>query len=127
MMLANADAAANLAVKDLGRARQFYEEVLGLKPVAEEDPEFVAYRSGNSTINVYRSEFAGTNKATAISWEVDDVNEVVRDLKAKGVAFEHYNLTGLRQEGDVHVAEEGHMRTAWFKDPDGNILNVVAN
>jgi len=127
MMLAKADAAANLAVKDLGKARQFYEDVLGLEPVAEEGGELVAYRSGNSTINVYRSDYAGTNKATAVTWEVDDVNEVVRDLKAKGVAFEHYDMSGMRQEGDVHVAEDGHMRIAWFKDPDGNILNLVAN
>jgi hypothetical protein len=48
----------------------------------------------------------------------------VRELKAKGVAFEHYDLPGLKVEGDVHVGED--MRIAWFKDPDGNILSIVS-
>ena len=125
-MLGQADAAANLAVSDLGRARRFYEDVLGLEPVQEEDGELVAYRSGASTLNVYRSEFAGTNKATAVTWDVDDIDAAVRELKAKGVTFEHYDMPGLKQQGDLHVAEDGKMRIAWFKDPDGNILNLVA-
>jgi catechol 2,3-dioxygenase-like lactoylglutathione lyase family enzyme len=125
-MLGSVDAAANLAVHDLGRARRFYETVLGLQPVHEEGGEAIAYKSGASTINVYRSQFAGTNKATAVSWEVDDVEAAVRDLKAKGVAFEHYDdMPGMKQEGDVYVAQDGHMRVAWFKDPDGNILNLI--
>lgn len=126
MNLANNDAVAMLAVKDLDRARRFYEEVLGLEKVDAEGEELIAYRSGASTINVYRSEFAGTNKATALTWQVDDLDAAVRDLKAKGVSFEHYQIPGLREEGDVYVADEGDFRTVWFKDPDGNILNVVA-
>jgi hypothetical protein len=53
----------------------------------------------------------------------DDVEGMVRVLKAKGVAFEHYDMSRMMQEGDVHVA--GDMKVAWFKDPDGNILNIV--
>ncbi len=51
------------------------------------------------------------------------MDDVVRDLKAKGVRFEHYDLPGMTRQGDIHVA--GQLRTAWFKDPDGNILNIV--
>ena len=127
MNLAKSDAATMLAVKDLGRARRFYEDVLGLEKIDEEGDDVVAYRSGASTINVYRSEFAGTNKATAVTWEVDDIEDAIRDLKSKGVAFEHYQMPGLRQEGDLYVAENGAMRTAWFKDPDGNILSLYAD
>jgi catechol 2,3-dioxygenase-like lactoylglutathione lyase family enzyme len=126
MNLANTDAAANLAVKDLPVARRFYEGVLGLQAVDEEDGELVVYRTGKSAINVYRSDFAGTNKATAVTWGVDDIEAAVAELKAKGVAFEHYEMPGMRHEGDVHVADDGHMKVAWFKDPDGNILNLVA-
>jgi catechol 2,3-dioxygenase-like lactoylglutathione lyase family enzyme len=54
----------------------------------------------------------------------DDVERVVRELKAKGVTFEHYDLPDTRREGDVHIG--GHMKIAWFKDPDGNILNIVS-
>jgi len=123
-MLPDANATANLAVKNLDVARKFYEGTLGLKQVDAEGDELVVYRSGNSVINVYRSDYAGTNQATAVTWAVgDEVENVVRDLKAKGVTFEHYEMPGMKHEGDLHVA--GDMKVAWFKDPDGNILNVV--
>ncbi|MDB5034992.1 MAG: Glyoxalase/bleomycin resistance protein/dioxygenase [Chlorobi bacterium] len=123
-MLENRDAHANLAVKNLDAARKFYEETLGLKPVGQEGEELVAYRSGNSTFNVYRSEYAGSNKATAVTWAVgDDIENVVRELKEKGVAFEHYDMPNMKLEGDIHVT--GPMKVAWFKDPDGNILNII--
>jgi catechol 2,3-dioxygenase-like lactoylglutathione lyase family enzyme len=125
-MFENTDASANLAVKDLERARQFYEGTLGLKQVGAEGDELVVYKSGKSLINVYRSDYAGTNRATALTWVVGkDVEGVVRKLKEKGVAFEHYDLPGMTRKGDLHV--DGHnMKVAWFKDPDGNILNVVS-
>jgi len=111
-------------VRNLGTARRFYEGTLGLKPVDAEGEELIVFRSGNSTLNVYRSQYAGTNRATAVTWVVgDDVEGIVRALKAKGVAFEHYEWPDMKREGDVHVA--GDMKVAWFKDPDGNILNIV--
>ena len=124
-MLSNTDAVANLAVKDLEVAKKFYEGTLGLKPVAAEGHELIVFRSGNSTLNVYRSKYAGTNQATAVTWVVgDQVENVVKSLKAKGVKFEHYDLPGMTRMGDIHVG--GDMKVAWFKDPDGNILNVVS-
>ena len=123
-MLANSNATANLAVKDLARARAFYEGTLGLKQVDDMGGELIVYKSGDTVINVYRSEFAGTHKATAVTWTVgDQIDDVVKSLKSKGVAFEHYAMPGLTVEGDVHVGYG--MKVAWFKDPDGNILNLV--
>lgn len=122
-MLGHKDAHANLAVKNLAASRSFYEQTLGLSPVHEEGGELVVYKSGNSLLNVYRSDFAGTNKATAVTWTVDDVDEVVKKLKSRGVTFEHYDMPGLTRTGDVHIGDD--MRVAWFKDPDGNILNVI--
>jgi catechol 2,3-dioxygenase-like lactoylglutathione lyase family enzyme len=122
-MLRDTDAIATLAVKDLGAAAKFYEETLGLNRAAGEDGEALVFESGDSRINVYHSRFAGTNQATALTWAVDDVDDVVRTLKAKGVRFEHYDLPDTRREGDVHVS--GDVKVAWFKDPDGNILSVV--
>jgi hypothetical protein len=72
---------------------------------------------------VYRSDYAGTNKATAVTWNVDNVKEEVAALKSKGVVFEHYDMPGMTRDGDVYVS--GDMKVAWFKDPDGNILNVA--
>ena len=122
-MLRDTDAVATLAVRDLNAAAKFYGETLGLSRASTEDNEAIVFESGDTTINVYRSTFAGTNKATALTWAVDDVEEIVRTLKAKGVTFEHYDLPGTRREGDVHVS--GDIKVAWFKDPDGNILSVV--
>ena len=122
-MLNNRDAVPNVAVKDLAVATDFYRNTLGLKPVHQEGEELVVFQSGRSSINVYRSEYAGTNRATAVTWTVDNVEDEVKALKQKGVVFEHYNLPGMTRDGDVHVG--GDMKVAWFKDPDGNILNIA--
>ena len=121
-MLGKADATPMVAVKDLDRARKFYEDTLGLKS-KDEWGEGVTLESGDTLINLYQSEFAGTNKATALSWEVDDIDAEVAALREKGVSFEHYDMDGLERDGDVHVGED--MKIAWFKDPDGNILSLV--
>jgi catechol 2,3-dioxygenase-like lactoylglutathione lyase family enzyme len=122
-MLGNRNAVANIAVRNLETARKFYEGTLGLKPVGFEGEEVIVFESGDSKINVYRSQYAGTNKATAVTWTVGDVENEVRALKGKGVKFEHYDMPDSRLEGDVHVF--GKMHVAWFKDPDGNILNII--
>lgn len=124
-MLGTSDAVATIAVKNLEAGKKFYEETLGLTPVGAEGEEVVVFRSGSSTLNVYRSDYAGTNRATAVTWAVGDrVEEVVRALQAKGVTFERYDMPGTVRQGDVHVF--GDLRVAWFKDPDGNILNIVS-
>ncbi len=125
-MLGQKNALATVAVKDLEVARKFYESKLGLKVAGPTGPEVLTFESGTSKIVVYRSQFAGTNQATAVTWAVGDrVDAIVRALKEKGVAFEHYDMPGITHEGDVHV---GHgMRVAWFKDPDGNILSLVSS
>jgi predicted enzyme related to lactoylglutathione lyase len=123
-MLGERNASAVVAVKDMETAKKFYEDVLGLKKTDVSDPSGTMYKSGDSNVFVYPSEFAGTNKATALAWGVgEDLDKIIADLKGKGVAFEHYEMPGMKVEGDVHVM--GEMRAAWFKDPDGNILNLV--
>jgi catechol 2,3-dioxygenase-like lactoylglutathione lyase family enzyme len=124
VMLQNSNATANLAVKDLDKAKAFYEGTLGLKQVDDMGGELVVYKSGDTVINVYHSQFAGTNKATAVTWAVGDrIEPIVKSLRSKGVSFEHYEMPGLALEGDIHVGQG--MKVAWFKDPDGNILNLV--
>ncbi|RWM03733.1 MAG: VOC family protein [Mesorhizobium sp.] len=123
-MLANSNATANLAVKDLEKAKAFYAGTLGLRQVDDMGGELVVYKSGDTLINVYHSQFAGTNKATAVTWAVgDQIEPIVESLKSKGVTFEHYDMPGLTLEGDMHVGQG--MKVAWFRDPDGNILNLV--
>ena len=108
-------------------ARAFYENVLGLSSIQELGDEAtgaVLYKSGDSVLLVYQSEYAGTNKGTAATWAVGgDFDAIVEDLRQKGVTFEQYdNLPGTTREGDIHTFDG--MRAVWFKDPDGNILNV---
>ena len=126
-MLGTKDAAATLAVKDINAARDFYENTLGLTQVegGPSDPTAILYKSGNSTVLVYQSAYAGTNQATAASWAVgDELDAIVQSLKENGVTFEHYDdLPGTTREGDVHVM--GELKAVWFKDPDGNILNLA--
>src|SRR5919197_4943633 len=124
-MLGDKDAAANIAVKNLETAKKFYEDTLGLKEIGAEDQELIVFRSGNSTVNVYRSQYAGTNQATAVTWVVGEgIEDVIRQLKAKGIVFEHYDdMQGVMREGNVHIARD--MKVAWFKDPNGNILKNV--
>ena len=125
-MLNQNEAMATIAVKKIDNAKTFYEGVLGLKPLGGDDHEGVlAYDSGGSKLFVYESQYAGTNKATAATWVVDDVDGTVKTLKGRGVDFEHYDFPETKLEGDVHVS--GKMRAAWFKDPDGNILAIVNN
>ena len=123
-MLGKADATPMIAVKDLDRARKFYEEKLGLKAKETMGGEVFEVESGDTRFEVYRSEFAGTNKATALNFEVDDIEDEVNTLKEKGIFFEKYDVQGLTPKGDFYEGEGG-FKTAWFKDPDGNILSLI--
>ena len=123
-MLAGKEMVATIAVKDLATARKFYEGTLGLKVEDDMGTEAHTYRSAGTRLIVYRSQFAGTNKATALNLMVgDEIDKLVKGLRERGVTFEHYDMPGVTWEGDVMVG--GPMKAAWFKDPDGNILCVM--
>ena len=127
MSLSQSQAGATLAVSDLDRARSFYEEKLGLSPQqempADDGQGAVLYGAGSgSPILVYTSQYAGTNKATAVSWDVEDLDSVVDELAGKGIEFERYPEIAEVDERGIHQIEGG--RGVWFKDPDGNIISV---
>src|SRR5688572_29075029 len=103
-VLGDTDVIATCAVRDIEKAKKFYGGTLGLTSLPSQD--------------------AGTNKATAATWAVNDLEATVQALKAKGVRFEHYDLPGTERTGDIHGS--GKTKAAWFKDPDGNILAVVS-
>ena len=123
-MLGDFDANPTIAVRDLEAAAAFYEGVLGLARAAQQQRGALRYQCGGTTLFVYVSQYAGTNQATAVTWNVDDVDALVRELRGRGATFEHYDdLPDTHREGDVHV---GHgLRLAWLKDPDGNILALA--
>lgn len=124
-MLGDSEAIATIAVKDLTTARKFYEGTLGLELARATGSEALAFKTGRSELIVYRSQYAGTNKATAVNWRVgEEIEAVAKALAAKGVVFEHYDLPGMTLKGDVHAF--GEFKTAWFKDPDGNIISLMS-
>ena len=124
-LLGDIDASANLAVKNLDVSRKFYEDTIGLKLIDTEEEELIAFKSGKTTLYVYQSQNAGTNKATAVTWVVgENLEDIVRKLKANGVTFEHYDMPDMIRKDDIHIF--GEMKVAWFKDPDGNILNITS-
>ena len=123
-MLNRKDALATIAVKSVKEARRFYGEVLGLTVEESGEEGVLTVKSGATSLLVYESQFAGTNKATAATWIVGtDLDAIVNTLKERGVSFEHYDFPGTTRKGDIH--EAGKTRVAWLKDPDGNILSLV--
>ena len=127
-MLKDRNSSAIVAVSDLDRARRFYSDTLGLELTAEpqDDMPVLAYRTGGTGLTVYQSEFAGTNKANAVTWDMQgDLVESVQALKAKGVTFERYDLPGMNWRDGWH--EAGAVKLAWLKDPDGNMLHLIEN
>ncbi len=115
--------AATIPAKDLDRARKFYEDVLGCE-VVQDVPSGITYRSGDSFFDLYPTEFAGTAQHTLGGFYVDDIEAAVDDLAAKGVAFEQYDFPGLKTN-EKGIADLGGERSAWFKDPEGNILAIA--
>ncbi|MGH2730552.1 MAG: VOC family protein [Actinomycetota bacterium] len=117
---------AVLAAGDYERAKTWYAERLGLKP-AEENMGAALYDINGTQLVLYPSQFAGTNKATAAEFRVDDVERTVAELRESGVTFEDYDLPGLKTEKGIATLEnEGKtFKAAWFKDSEGNVLALT--
>jgi catechol 2,3-dioxygenase-like lactoylglutathione lyase family enzyme len=109
-----------LPVKDMARARRFYEESLGLAPEGlKPDGKFV-YRCGGTELALFPRPDGTKAEHTAISFKVPDIAKSVRELSARGVQFADYDLPGLKTV--EHVCVLGSEKAAWFQDPEGNIL-----
>lgn len=123
-MLSTINPVATIGVKNLEAAKKFYEGTLGFKPLESSQECVQMYKCGDATVEVYESTFAGTNKATSLTFFAGDkLEKEVEELKSKGVKFEHYDNMDAKIVGDIH--DMGDMKAAWFKDPDGNIINLV--
>ena len=123
-MLSNSKVEANIPAGDLKRARDFYADKLGLTPSEEFGEEALAYRTaGGTSFNIYRTEYAGQAGHTIAQWHVGDIESEVRDLKAKGITFEVYDMPGVSWDGEI-ASIEGMGRAAWFKDSEGNTMCI---
>jgi predicted enzyme related to lactoylglutathione lyase len=123
-MLNTSRVEANIPAADLGRARAFYADTLGLQPTREMAGVALAYETDAGTaFSIYETAFAGQAGHTIAQWHVDDIESEVRDLKAKGVTFEVYDMPGVRWDGEI-ASLEGLGRAAWFTDSEGNIMCI---
>lgn len=122
-MLATTKLMAFAPTRDAGKARQFYEGVLGLRVLSQDgfalalDANGIMLRVTNVPADFKPQQF------TVLGWEVSDIAEAVSALREKGVRFEHYGMPG--QDADGVWTAPGGAKIAWFKDPDGNILSLT--
>ncbi|PPL20149.1 VOC family protein [Microterricola pindariensis] len=113
-----------LPASDLARARTYYKDMLGLEPEEDMDDEGGSlYSVGGSMFMLYQTSFAGTAKNTALTLETGDLAATMADMRGRGVAFEEYDMPGLKTENGV--AELGGEHTAWFIDSEGNIIAIA--
>ncbi len=123
-MLKQGTITANIPAADLARARAFYADKLGFSPSQEMEGIVLLYgTAAGSAFSVYQTEYAGQAGHTIAQWHVDDVDAEVRDLRSKGVAFEHYDMPGVEWNGDV-ATMGGMGKAAWFRDSENNILCI---
>ena len=115
-------AEATLPAKDLGRAKVFYSERLGLTPTSEDD-QGVHFVVGGTRFRLFRSGGSASGSHTQLALIVSDVAEQVRALRARGLAFEEYDYPNLKTIDGI--ADLGYAKAAWFKDSEGNLLGVA--
>jgi catechol 2,3-dioxygenase-like lactoylglutathione lyase family enzyme len=121
-MLNTSDTYTTIPVSDLGRARRFYDTTLGLTPVLVTEGG-IMYRTGATQFFVYPSAYRASGH-TQMSWIVGDIKAEVAALKAKGIAFEEYDMPGVKTVDGI--AQSGPaVWTAYFRDPDGNLLGLT--
>jgi catechol 2,3-dioxygenase-like lactoylglutathione lyase family enzyme len=125
-MLAHSKAFSGFAVDDLARARQFYGETLGLdvEVLDEEHGLLTLHLAGDRDTIMYLSPGMTPASYTILNFPVDDIDQAVDDLGARGVSFERYDDEQMPQD-EKGVMREGGPLIAWFKDPAGNILSVL--
>ena len=130
MTLANARVATRLPAQDLERARAFYAEKLGLEPT-EERPGGLRYVCAAGEFVVFQSAGAASGDHTQMGIEVDDIDATVRELRARGVVFEEYDLPGFTTvdgiadiEGNYPSKRSSGERGAWFRDSEGNMIGI---
>jgi predicted enzyme related to lactoylglutathione lyase len=123
-MLKNSPIVPYIPATDIPRARRFYEEKIRLVP--REEAGGVVYEcAGGSWVFLYQSAGAGTSTASQAFWQVEDLEAEVAELKSRGVAFEDYDMPGLKTVDGI--ATMGGTKAAWFKDTEGNILAIIQN
>ena len=114
---------AYIPVKDLARARQFYEEKVGLEPKEEREGGIIYEFGGHTACFMYPTANAGSARSSQAFWQVEDIEREVAELKRRGVKFEEYDTPEIRTRDGI--ATPGDTKAAWFKDTEGNIMALI--
>lgn len=112
-----------IPARDMARARQFYETKVGLKAKQEINGGVVYEFAQGTAAFLYPTPNAGTSQASQAFWSVDDVDQVIEKLEARGVKFEDYDMPGQKSASGAITA--GGAKAAWFKDSEGNIMALI--
>lgn len=112
---------ASLPASDINRAKAWYREMLDLKPIDETPDGGAFFETGSSRFLLYPSSFAATNKATAASWAVEGIEELVDELKTRGVAFQELDMGEIKTANSIAMLPDGS-KAAWFTDSESNVL-----
>jgi catechol 2,3-dioxygenase-like lactoylglutathione lyase family enzyme len=123
-MLSSASVYATIPVVDLKRARRFYEDKLGLKVVREDPSPGAEIEAGHGTRFYLYQRGATKADHTVAGFKVKDVEAEVKALKAKGVKFEEYDIPSMGIKTVNGIATMDGLKSAWFKDTEGNILGI---
>src|SRR5688572_13586096 len=121
-MLQNAPMYSYIPAKDVARARKFYEEKLGITPKQETAGGVVYEFSQGTACFLYPTPNAGTSQASQAFWQVEDIEQEVAELTARGVELEKYDMPNVDEKG---ISTAGGAKAAWFKDTEGNIMAVI--
>ncbi len=123
-MLRNAPMYSYIPAKDIERARRFYEDKLGFKPKEVRAGGVVYEFARGTACFLYPTPNAGTSRASQAFWQVEDIEQEVAQLTARGVEFEKYDLPEVDEKG---ISTAGGAKAAWFKDTEGNIMAIIQN
>jgi catechol 2,3-dioxygenase-like lactoylglutathione lyase family enzyme len=116
---------AALPASDLDRAKRWYSEKLGLEPVSEDGYGGAHYETGGVHFLLFETPNAGTNQATAAGFSVDNFDEIIGQLRERGVSFEEVDFGEMGKTVDgVISTPDGMNKAAWFKDSEGNIISL---
>lgn len=124
-MLTNASVAPTIPVTDIARARRFYQQVLGLNVIQEDPSPGIMFQCGRGTMLYIYQRSASKCDHTLASFMVDDIDAQASDLRSKGITFEEYNIPSMGIKTINGIATSLDMKSAWFKDLDGNLLSIV--
>ena len=122
-MIKNLRTHATLPAADLARAKSFYADKLGLNPAAESEGGIFYEVGGGTRFVLYPSPNPNRGGHTQLGFTTDDIEKEVAKLRGRGVAFEKYDLPGLKTENGI--AQTGTARAAWFKDSEGNTIGLI--